>query len=123
MKCWASSEARTRALTTDFVPCFLWIFLGAPYVEQLRGNKSVSAGLSAITAAIVGVVLNLAVWFSLHVVFGQVDEVQADGLKLQMPVLSTIDFASLVAMLRFHVGTIPVIGVSAALGAAWYMLT
>ena len=57
------------AITTwvTFVPCFLWIFLGAPYIEALRGNKSLSAALSTITAAIVGVVLNLAVWFAIHV--------------------------------------------------------
>ena len=52
-----------------FVPCFLWIFLGAPHIEQLRGNVKVSTALSAVTAAVVGVVLNLAVWFGLHVLF------------------------------------------------------
>ena len=61
------------ALTTwvTFVPCFLWIFLGAPYVERLRRNRALSAALSAITAAVVGVVLNLAIWFGLHVVFAR----------------------------------------------------
>jgi chromate transporter len=54
---------------TTFLPCFLWIFLGAPHIEQLRGNKNLSAALSAITAAVVGVVLNLAIWFGLHVLF------------------------------------------------------
>jgi chromate transporter len=54
---------------TTFVPCFLWIFLGAPHIEQLRGNLKLSTALSAITAAVVGVVLNLAVWFGLHVLF------------------------------------------------------
>jgi chromate transporter len=52
-----------------FVPCFLWIFLGGPYIEKLRGNEELSTALSAATAAVVGVVLNLAVWFGLHVVF------------------------------------------------------
>ena len=112
-----------------FVPCFLWIFVGAPYIESLRDNQALSAALSAVTAAVVGVVLNLAVWFSLHVVFGEVDVVQAHGLKLHVPVWSTLDPASLVlavgalvAMLRFHVGMIPVIFISALLGAAWFML-
>ena len=61
-------------LTTwvTFVPCFLWIFLGAPFVEALRGNKALAAALAAITAAVVGVILNLAVWFALHVLFGEV---------------------------------------------------
>jgi len=125
----AGMLASVLATWVTFVPCCLWIFLGAPYVEQLRGNKRLSAALSAITAAVVGVVLNLAVWFSLHVVFAEVGVIRAYGLKLQVPAIETIDVASLalavgalVAMLRFHVGMIPVIGMSAALGAAWYML-
>ena len=64
------------ALTTwvTFVPCFLWIFLGAPNIEALRGNKALTAALSGITAAVVGVILNLAIWFGLHVIFGEVGE-------------------------------------------------
>ena len=54
---------------TTFVPCFLWVFLGGPYIERLRGNVRLSTALSAITAAVVGVILNLAVWFGLHVLF------------------------------------------------------
>ena len=54
---------------TTFLPCFLWIFLGAPHIEQMRGNTKLTAALSAITAAVVGVVLNLAIWFGLHVLF------------------------------------------------------
>src|SRR5438045_5326466 len=54
---------------TTFVPCFLWIFLGAPHIEQLRGNVKLSTALSAVTAAVVGVILNLACWFGLHVLF------------------------------------------------------
>src|SRR5207247_314626 len=64
-------------LTTwvTFIPCFLWIFAGAPFVEALRGNKALNAALSSITAAVVGVVLNLAVWFALHALFHQVWQV------------------------------------------------
>ncbi len=61
---------------TTFVPCFLWIFLGTPYIEKLRGNESLTSALSTVTAAVVGVILNLAVWFGLHVIFpatGNVD--------------------------------------------------
>jgi chromate transporter len=61
---------------TTFVPCFLWILLGAPYVERLRGIKSLSSALATVTAAVVGVILNLALWFGLHVIFpgnGNVD--------------------------------------------------
>jgi chromate transporter len=119
-------------LTTwvTFVPCFLWIFLGAPYVERLRGNRALSAALSAITAAVVGVMLNLAVWFALHLAFGEVNEVHAYGLKLQVPVLATVNFASIVlavaafvAMLRFKIGMILVIAASAAIGALYYLAT
>ena len=53
---------------TTFTPCFLWIFLGGPYIEKLRGNEALTTTLSAVTAAVVGVVLNLAVWFGLHVI-------------------------------------------------------
>jgi chromate transporter len=121
--------ASVLATWVTFVPCFLWIFLGAPYVERLRSNQTLSAALSAITAAVVGVVLNLAVWFALHVMFGDVNEVRTHGLKLQIPVLETLNPASLlltaaalVAMLRFHVGMITVIGTSALLGAGYYLL-
>ncbi|HEX5788987.1 MAG TPA: chromate efflux transporter [Woeseiaceae bacterium] len=121
--------ASVLATWVTFVPCFLWIFVGAPYVESLRDNQALSAALSAVTAAVVGVILNLAIWFALHVVFGDVSTVHAVGLKLHVPVLATVDVASLVlavgalvAMLRFHVGMIPVIFVSAVLGMAWYML-
>ena len=56
-----------------YVPCFLWIFLGAPYIEALRGNERLSAALTAITAAVVGVIANLALWFATHVLFARVD--------------------------------------------------
>jgi chromate transporter len=113
-------------LTTwvTFVPCFLWIFLGAPYIEWLRGNQRLSAALSAITAAVVGVVLNLAIWFALHVIFADVAEQHgALGIRLLVPSLGSIDIVALiiaaaafVAMLRFKVRMLPVLGVSAAVG-------
>jgi len=109
-----------------FVPCFLWIFLGAPYIESLRGNRRLTAALSAITAAVVGVVLNLAVWFGLHVAFGEVTEVWIANIRFLLPVWSTVNIvsvaltvAALIAMLRFKVGMIPVLGMSAVLGIAY----
>lgn len=116
------------ALTTwmTFVPCFLWIFLGGPYVEKLRGNRLLSAALSAITAAVVGVVLNLAIWFSLQVIFAEVDERTIGILRLYVPAPDSIDWAALaiavgalVATLRFGIGMIPTLLVCAAVGAAW----
>lgn len=106
-----------------FAPCFLWIFLGAPYVEALRGNRAVSAALSAITAAVVGVVLNLALWFALHVVFREVRTFDLFGVGPDLPVLGSIDWratalaaAALVAMLRFKAGMIPTLAGCALAG-------
>ncbi|MBS7545029.1 chromate efflux transporter [Ancylobacter oerskovii] len=84
------------ALTTwvTFAPCFFWIFLGAPFVESLRGNRALAASLSAITAAVVGVILNLALWFALHVVFRQVESVDILGLRPDLPVPGSIDWAA-----------------------------
>ncbi len=112
-----------------FVPCFLWIFLGAPYIEYLRGNKNLSAALSAITAAVVGVILNLALWFSLHTLFGAIQEVRGWGVRLLLPDVRTLDPASavialgaFVAMLRFKAGLITTLSASVAAGALWYLL-
>ncbi|MCC5985390.1 MAG: chromate efflux transporter [Rhodobacteraceae bacterium] len=83
-------------LTTwvTFLPCFLWIFLGAPFIERLRGNVTLNAALGAVTAAVVGVILNLAVWFGLHVVFDTVRTVTGFGLRLDVPVWATLDPAA-----------------------------
>jgi chromate transporter len=112
---------------TTFVPSFLWIFLGAPYIEALRGNKALDAALSAITAAVVGVILNLAIWFALHTLFGEVDVKHVYGLVLQVPVLPTLNIAALVlavaalvAIFRFKVGMIPTLLGCSAAGIALY---
>jgi chromate transporter len=78
-----------------FVPCFLFIFVGAPWIEHLRGRQGLSAALSGITAAVVGVILNLAVWFSIHVLFAEVGEVRMAGIRLLVPEWSTLDVAAL----------------------------
>ena len=110
------------ATWVTFVPCFLWIFVGAPFIETLRGNRALAGALSAITAAVVGVILNLAVWFAIHVVFGEVVPLRAYGLSVDMPKLASIDWvalaliaAALVATFRFRVGMIALLaGWSAA---------
>ena len=86
---------------TTFVPCFLWILLGAPHIEQLRGNRRLTAALSTVTAAIVGVILNLAVWFGLHALFpaGQ----SLDWFAL---ILSLIAF---IGMLKWKWNVVPVV--------------
>lgn len=103
-----------------FTPCFFWIFLGAPYIETLRGNKALSAALGAITAAVVGVIVNLALWFALHVIFR---EVRGMGLGMDVPVLSSIDWraallscAAMVAVLKLKIGMLPTLAGSALAG-------
>jgi chromate transporter len=118
------------ATWVTFTPCFLWIFLGAPYVEALRGNKSLSAALGTITAAVVGVVLNLAVWFALHVLFARVDEVHRFGMTIEVPDFATINVPSLtltigamIAVFRFKINMIAVLGACSVLGIAYYLVT
>jgi len=76
-----------------FVPCFLWIFLGAPFIERLRGNEKLTSALSAITAAVVGVVMNLAIWFSINTLFSETERLEQIGMNLLYPVWSSIDWA------------------------------
>ena len=102
---------------TTFVPCFLWILLGAPHIEQLRGNQRISRALGAVTAAVVGVVLNLAVWFALQVFFPA--SAGAGAIDWFAIAVCVVAF---VAMQRFEVGVVPVIFASALLGlaASWF---
>jgi chromate transporter len=109
-----------------FVPSFLWIFLGAPHIEALRGNRALSGALAAITAAVVGVILNLAVWFALHVIFAEVRPWAGKGLSLDLPVWSSLDPAALAlvaaavaAVFRLGLGMMPLLAAWAALGLAW----
>lgn len=87
---------------STFVPCFFWIFLGAPSVERLRGNQMLTSALSAITAAVVGVILNLAIWFSLHTIFRTVTTAKYSALRLQIPEWASINVAACnIAVLAF----------------------
>jgi chromate transporter len=113
------------ATWVTFTPCFLWIFLGAPFIETMRGNKGLAGALSAITAAVVGVILNLSVWFALHTVFRQTVPVRSLGLSFDMPVWSSIDIAALAlaiaaatAIFRFNIGMLTVLAGSCAAGVA-----
>jgi chromate transporter len=90
-----------------FVPCFYWIFLGAPHIEQLRGSRLLNSALSSITAAVVGVVLNLSVWFALHTLFGKVETLDWHGMRLLVPQpasasLSACTVAVLACLLTFY---------------------
>ncbi|NCF48947.1 MAG: chromate transporter, partial [Bacteroidetes bacterium] len=108
-----------------FAPCFLWIFLGAPYVEALRGNRVLARALTGITAAVVGVVLNLAVWFGLRVMFAELGEGMGGVIAVQLPVLDSFDplasaimIAALLAISVFRVGMITVLTSCSGLGLA-----
>ncbi len=94
-----------------FMPCFLWIFLGAPYVEQSRGNRAFAGALAAITAAVVGVVLNLAVWFGLLVLFPATGGVDVFAVAVAL--------LAFVAMQRFRLDIITVVLASALLGLVY----
>lgn len=118
-------------LTTwvTFAPCFAWIFLGAPSMEGLRKNEALSAALSAVTAAVVGVILNLAVWFAMHVVWREVERVGAGPMQMDIPVWSSIDPAAavlsilaIVAVFRLKLGMATVLAGSAALGLTLHLI-
>jgi chromate transporter len=113
------------ATWVTFAPCFLWIFLGAPYIEVLRGNRSLSAALSAITAAVVGVILNLAIWFGIHTIFREVRTMAWGPFSLDAPVWGSVDAwalllsaAAILAMFRFKLGMLPTLAATSAAGLA-----
>ncbi len=117
------------ATWVTFVPSFLWIFLGAPFIEHLRGRPSLTAALSTITAAVVGVVLNLALWFALFTLFGTVEEHRRFGALIYQPDLTSINWlsalitvGSAVAIFRHRAPTLPVVGAAAAVGMAYQLL-
>jgi chromate transporter len=127
---WLERSGGLLTTWVTFAPCFLWIFLGAPYVERLRENEALSAALAAITAAVVGVILNLAIWFGLHVLFEDVVTITDFGMRLDVPVLASVDpiavlltLAALVAVFHFRLGIITVLGPSATAGIAIYGLS
>ncbi len=125
----AATMASVLVTWVTFMPSYLYIFLGAPWIEHLRGNQRLNAMLSAITAAVVGVILNLACWFALRTLFAEVIDHQVGPLHMSVPTWSTIDWGALVlsagacvAMLRFGVGMIWTLAVCLALGMGWSLV-
>jgi chromate transporter len=113
------------ATWVTFTPCFLWIFVGAPYIERLRGNTGLAGALSAITAAVVGVILNLSIWFALHTLFRETVPLHAFPLNFDRPVLGSVDIPALVlaiaaatAIFRFKLGMLTVLAGSCVAGVA-----
>ena len=126
----AATMAALLTTWVTFVPCFLWIFLGAPFSERLRDNKALTGALSAITAAVVGVILNLVVWFAIHSLFAEVSRVERLGLALELPMPGSVDPAALVltslallAVFRFNLGTGWTLAGAALLGMMWIGLS
>ena len=116
------------ATWVTFAPCFAWIFLGAPWMERLRGNRALAAALVAVTAAVVGVILNLSVWFALHVVFAETATVVAGPFRLVLPVAGSLDpvaaalsLLALVAAFRLKMGVPAMIGLWALAGVGLHL--
>lgn len=126
----AGIVASAVAVWVTFAPCFLWIFLGAPYIESLRHHRGLQAALSTITAAVVGVILNLGLWFALHTLFRDTSAFAWGPLRIEGPVLASVDpiAAGLVAVaaltllvLRWSMAW--TLLTTAALSAAWVVVT
>jgi chromate transporter len=125
----AGMVGATVTLWVTFVPSFLFIFVGAPFVERLSGNRVIASALAGVTAAVVGVIANLALWFALHVLFAEVGQAAWGPLIVPVPELPTFDAAAAfiavvaaLALLRFHIGIVPVLLTAALAGAALRLL-
>jgi chromate transporter len=111
-----------------FVPCFLWIGIGAPFIERLRDNKPLNGALAGITAAVVGVILNLAIWFALHTWFHHATPFRGFGISFDLPALTSVDawalglsLAAMVAIFRFKTGTLQALLACSAAGIVFYL--
>ncbi len=120
---WLGVAGAGVTLWVTFVPCFLWIFAGAPYIERICAQPRLNGALAAITAAVVGVILNLSIWFALHVFFKNVTNVNYGLLSVWQPDLTTLDWRVVILcvsagilLLKFHWGIVRVLGLCALLG-------
>ena len=112
-----------------FTPCFLWIFVGAPYIERLEHARRIQGALAAITAAVVGVIANLTLWFGLHVLFRQFTHLRMGLLHLDIPQIVTADWAAValsiaaaILLFRLHLGVIKTLAVCIVLGMGLFAL-
>ena len=117
-------SAAVVALWVTFAPCFLWIFVGAPYIEWISNQPRLRGALKAITAAVVGVILNLSIWFALHVLFSGVNRQKLGPITLWRPDLATIEWLAVALFIlsaflafRLHWGIIRILLVASLLGA------
>ena len=117
------------ATWVTFIPCFLWIFAGAPFIEYLRGVSSLNSALAAITAAVVGVILNLGLWFAIHTIFADTIPVRVWPVAFDAPVLSSLNpwalvltVAAAVTIFRLKWGMIPTLASSCAAGVVLHLV-
>ena len=120
--------ASALTLWVTFTPCFTFVFLGAPLIERVQGNLALSGALAAVTAGVVGVVANLAVWFALHALFTQTFPVRAAWMAFDAPVLSSVDpwallltIVAAIALLRMKLGVMPTLAICAAASLALHL--
>jgi chromate transporter len=116
-------------LWVTFAPCFLWIMAGAPYIERIGTMPRLAGALAAITAAVVGVILNLSIWFALHVLFARVERIRFGPASPWVPDPATLDpwalllsLLAALALLRFHLGITTTLALAAAAGLAVRLL-
>ena len=107
------------ATWVTFAPCFLWIFWGAPHIERLRDNKAIAGALAAITAAVVGVILNLALWFAVHTIFAQT--VTWHGIDVPVllslnPAAFALSLGAAYAIFRMKAGMLQVLAATSVAG-------
>jgi chromate transporter len=117
-------------LWATFAPCFLWIFVGAPYLQRINAEPRLRSALAAVTAAVVGVILNLTVWFALHVLFARSEAIWYGPLRLHLPEPASLDpvaaalaIVAAVMLFRLHQGIMTTLAVCGALGIAWHLAT
>jgi len=117
--------ASILVLWVTFAPCFVFVFLGAPVIERLQRNRALAGALAAITAAVVGVVANLALWFSLRVLFGTLIPVRLGPVALEVPLPASLDLSAAaiaaiaaLCLFRFRIGVVRTLAVAAAAGLA-----
>lgn len=125
----AATGAAVLTTWVTFVPCFLWIFLGAPFIEALRANRALAGATSAITAAVVGVIVNLALWFALHSLFLDVRTWHAPGMTVDVPVWASLHvpaailtITAVVAIIRFRIPVFATLAGCALAGTGWFAL-
>ena len=112
---WGAVAGSALTLWVTFLPCFAWIFLGAPYIEKLHDMPRLRGALAAVTAAVVGVIANLALWFGLRVIFARMDGILPDPWSLQ-PAALLLSVLAGVCLFRLKLGVVPVLGVTALAG-------